>query len=71
MIAIVIIIHRGLARKPNSSLQNDATLFILPVHFNHFSYFIANYINHLAVQTSLSTLFGTDISTHGTVYRHQ
>ena len=30
-----------------------------------------NYLNHFAVQTSLSTLFGTDISTHGTVYRHQ
>ena len=30
-----------------------------------------NYINHFAVQISLSTLFGTDISTHGTVYRHQ
>ena len=30
-----------------------------------------NYINHFAVQKSLSTLFGTDISTHGTVYCHQ
>ena len=40
MIAIVIIIHRGLARKPNSRLQNDTALFILPVHFNHFSCFI-------------------------------
>ena len=30
-----------------------------------------NNINHFAVQTSLSTLFGTDISTHETVYRHQ
>ena len=30
-----------------------------------------NSIYHFAVQISLSILFGTDILTHGTVYRHQ
>ena len=30
-----------------------------------------NSINHFAEQVSLSILFGTDLSTHGTVYRHR
>ena len=30
-----------------------------------------NYINYFAIQISFGILFGTDILTHGTVYRHQ
>ena len=43
MIAIEIIIHRGLLENPTvppaSRLQNDTTMFIFPVHYNQFSYF--------------------------------
>ena len=38
---------------------------------NHEKVISLNYVNHFAVQISLSILFGTDILTHGTVYRHQ
>ena len=44
MIAVVIIIIEGslenLMVPLASRLQNDSTMFILPVYYNHFSYFI-------------------------------